>query len=110
LLFLPSFSSFSSYPKFSSHPQNFPKPRKKIFHGIYIHDFGSGRPIPDCRNCVPMEVFRKSVETVCEQTCSGILDGIILPQAAYFSFPSHREHVKFLKEYVDWADGTMTEL
>jgi len=26
LLFLPSFSSFSSYPKFSSHPQNFPKP------------------------------------------------------------------------------------
>ena len=83
---------------------------KKIFHGIYIHDFGSGRPIPECRNCVPMEAFRKSVETVCEQTCDGILDGIILPQAAWFSFPSHREHVKFLKEYVDWADGTMTEV
>ena len=84
---------------------------KKIFHGIYIHDFGSsGRPVTECYSCVPLEVFKKSVEGICEQTCSGILDGIILPQAAYFSFSSHREHVKFLKEYVDWADDTMTEL
>ena len=84
---------------------------KQIFQGIYIHDFGSsGRPICECLNCVPIDVFMKSVETICEHTCNGILDGIILPQAAYFSFPSHREHVKFLKEYVDWADATMTEL
>ncbi|MBQ7179599.1 MAG: hypothetical protein IJS08_19425 [Victivallales bacterium] len=84
---------------------------KKIFQGIYIHDFGSsGRPVTECLNCVPIDVFKKSVETICEHTCNGILDGIILPQAAYFSFLSHKEHVSFLKEYVDWADDTMTEL
>lgn len=83
---------------------------KQIFHGLYIHDFGSsGRPVTECYSRVPMEVFQKSVETICEHTCDGVLDGIIVPQAAYFSVPSHREHVKFLKEYIDWADGTMTE-
>ncbi|MBO4303783.1 MAG: hypothetical protein J6A21_04300 [Lentisphaeria bacterium] len=84
---------------------------KKIFQGIYMHDFGSsGRPVTECYSYVPLEVFKKSVETICEHTCTGILDGIILPQAAYYSFSTHREHVQFLKEYVDWADGTMTEL
>lgn len=84
--------------------------KKQIFQGIYIHDFGSsGRPVTECYSCVPIDVFKKSVETICEHTCTKVLDGIILPQAAYYSFPTHREHVKFLKEYVDWADGTMTD-
>ncbi len=83
---------------------------KKILQGIYIHDFGSsGKPVTECYSCVPMDVFKRSVETICEHTCEKILDGIILPQAAYYSIASHREHVKFLKEYVDWADGTMTD-
>ena len=82
---------------------------KKIIQGIYIHDFGSSSlPVTQCHHCVPLDIFKKSVETICEHTWQGILDGIIIPQAAWFSFPSHREHVVWLKEYIDWFDATTT--
>lgn len=86
-------------------------PDKKIVQGIYIHDFGSsGLPVTQCLSKVPMEVFKLSVETICENTWDGTLDGIILPQAAYFSCLSHKSHISFLKEFVDWFDGTTTVL
>lgn len=82
---------------------------KKIIQGIYIHDFGSsGMPVTQCHHCVPRDIFKKSVEIICEHTWDGILDGIIIPQAAWFSFPSHREHVTWLKDYIDWFDATAT--
>lgn len=82
---------------------------KKIIQGIYIHDFGSGNlPVTRCRHCVPLDIFKKSVETICEHVWEGTIDGIIIPQAAWFSFPSHREHVTWLKEYIDWFDATTT--
>ncbi|MBQ7403623.1 MAG: hypothetical protein IJW05_09300 [Lentisphaeria bacterium] len=86
-------------------------PDKTILQGIYIHDFGSsGLPVTQCLSKVPKEVFQLSVETICENTWNGTIDGIILPQAAYFSCLSHKSHVSWLKEYIDWFDGTTTEL
>lgn len=85
-------------------------PDKTILQGIYIHDFGSGMPITECRNTVPLELFKLSVETICEHTWDGTLDGIIIPQAAWFSFQSHRAHTSWLKEYIDWFDETTTIL
>lgn len=82
---------------------------KKIIQGFYIHDFGSGNlPVTQCHHCVPLDVFKKGVETICEHIWDGILDGVIIPQAAWFSFPSHKEHVTWLKEYIDWFDATTT--
>ena len=47
-------------------------PDKTILHGIYIHDFGSyGKDVTECRHCVPLDVFKTSVETVCEHTWDG---------------------------------------
>lgn len=86
-------------------------PEKTILQGIYIHDFGSsGLPVTECLSKVPMEVFQMSVETICENTFNGTIDGIIIPQAAYFSCRSHKNHVTFLKEYIDWFDATTTKL
>lgn len=86
-------------------------PDKKILQGIYLHDFGSsGFPISQCLSKVPFEIFKLSVETICENTWNGTLDGIILPQAAYFGCLSHKPLVSFLKEHIEWFDGTLTEL
>lgn len=86
-------------------------PEKTILQGIYIHDFGSsGLPVTECLSKVPMEVFQTSIETICENTFNGTIDGIIIPQAAYFSCLSHKKHVAFLKEYIDWFDATTTVL
>ncbi len=86
-------------------------PEKSIIQGIYIHDFGSsGLPVTQCYSKVPFEVFQKSVETICENTFNGIIDGFIIPQAAYFSCLSHKKHVCWLKEYIDWFDATTTVL
>ena len=86
-------------------------PDKTILQGIYIHDFGaSGLPVTQCYSKVPFEVFQKSVETICENTFNGIIDGFIIPQSAYFSCLSHKKHVCWLKEYIDWFDATTTVL
>ncbi len=86
-------------------------PDKSIIQGIYIHDFGSsGLPISQCLSTVPFDIFQKSVETICENTFNGIIDGFIIPQAAYFSAPSHKKHVCWLKDYIDWFDSTTTVL
>lgn len=86
-------------------------PDKRIIQGIYIHDFGSsGLPISQCLSTVPFEIFQKSVETICENTFNGIIDGFIIPQAAYFSCQSHKKHVCWLKDYIDWFDATTTVL
>ena len=86
-------------------------PDKSIIQGIYLHDFGSsGLPISQCLSTVPFDIFQKSVETICENTFNGIIDGFIIPQAAYFSAPSHKKHVCWLKDYIDWFDSTTTVL
>ena len=78
---------------------------KPIIQGIYIHDFGSDMK---CQYPVPMEVFQKSVATICEKTFSGKLDGFIIPQAGWFCDEKHRGHIQWLKNYIDWFCGTAT--
>ncbi len=78
-------------------------PGKAIVQGIYIHDFGSNMRNP---HAVPLEIFKKSVAACCENTLNGTLDGLIIPQAAWFSAPSKYEHIAFLKNYLAWADST----
>lgn len=86
-------------------------PDKKILQGIYIHDFGSsGFHVTECMYPMPLELFKVSLETICEHTFDGTLDGIIIPQAAYFSCQSHKHLISFLKEHIDWFDGTATDL
>lgn len=86
-------------------------PEKKILQGLYLHDFGSsGLPVTKCHHPVPLDIFQESVETSCEHLWEGIIDGIILPQGAWYSHPSHREHVIWLKNYIDWFDATTTDL
>lgn len=80
-------------------------PAKQIVQGIYIHDFGSDM---QNRHAVPMDVFRKSVETICENTSNGTIDGFIIPQAGWFCMRDKYEHIRFLKDYIDWFDGTTT--
>ncbi len=80
---------------------------KKLIQGLYIHDFGTSM---FCQYPVPFEIFRKSVITTCENTCNGLLDGFIIPQAGWFSAESHYEHVSWMKQYIDWCDATATFL
>jgi len=78
---------------------------KPIIQGIYLHDFGSSMK---CQYPVPFEVFQKSIKTICEKTFTGKLDGFIIPQAGWFSDEKHREHVQWMKSYIDWFCDTTT--
>lgn len=78
---------------------------KKLIQGLYIHDFGTSM---SCQYPVPIEIFRKSIITVCENTCNGLLDGFIIPQVGWFSVASHYEHISWMKQYLDWCNGTAT--
>ncbi|MDD5728375.1 MAG: hypothetical protein PHV59_07430, partial [Victivallales bacterium] len=78
---------------------------KKIIQGVYIHDFGSGMK---CRYPVPISIFKKSILTVCEHLYDGTLDGVIIPQAGWFSDHRHFAHISWMKSYFEWFDGTVT--
>lgn len=78
-------------------------PGKQIIQGIYLHDFGSGMK---CRYPVPLDRFKKSFSTCLENIYDGVLDGLIIPSAALFSSPDHYEHVTWMKQYLEWFDGT----
>ncbi len=80
-------------------------PGKKIIQGIYIHDFGSGM---NSQYPVPLEVFKKSIRTICHATYDGLIDGFIIPQAGWFSAETHYEHISWMKNYLSWFEGTST--
>ena len=77
-------------------------PEPKIVQGIYINDFGSSM---QSREPVPMDVFQLSVRTICEGIRDGIVDGLIVPQTGWFDSPKHREHVIWLRNYLDGFDA-----
>ena len=76
---------------------------KPVIHGLYIHDFGidSGKP-------VPMDIFQASVKKTFNYAADGLLEGVIIPQNGWFADEEHREHVQWLKEYIEWFCGTRT--
>ncbi len=80
-------------------------PDKTIIQGIYIHDFGSGMK---CQYPVPLEVFKKSVRTICRSAYEGLIDGFIIPQAGWFSAETHFEHISWMKSYLTWFEETTT--
>ena len=80
-------------------------PSGQIIQGIYLHDFGSGMK---SRYPVPLEVFQKSVRTVCHAAYDGLIDGFIIPQSGWFSSDAHFEHVTWMKRYLDWFEDTAT--
>ena len=80
-------------------------PSGQIIQGIYLHDFGSGMK---SRYPVPLEVFQKSVRTVCHAAYDGLIGGFIIPQSGWFSSDAHFEHVTWMKRYLDWFEDTAT--
>ncbi len=80
-------------------------PSGQIIQGIYLHDFGSGMK---SRYPVPLEVFQKSVRTICHAAYDGLIDGFIIPQSGWFSSDAHFEHVTWMKRYLDWFEDTAT--
>ncbi|HNX03866.1 MAG TPA: hypothetical protein PKI32_00095 [Opitutales bacterium] len=75
-------------------------PKVKIVHGLYLHDFGAGM---ESRNPLPLEIFKKSVRTATACVRDGSIDGIILPQVGWYSIPTHREHVNWLRDFLAGA-------
>ena len=77
-------------------------PETKIVQGIYIHDFGAGMRN---RTPVPLDVFKQSIRTICANILDGTIDGLIVPQTGWFNSPRHREHVRWLKDYIEGLDA-----
>ena len=73
-------------------------PKAKIVQGLYFHDFSAS--IEKGMNPLPLDYLKLSVSTALDAVADGTLDGVILPQVAWYSAPSHREHYEWLREKV----------
>ena len=76
-------------------------PKAKIVHGLYIHNFAKGMK---CTEALPLEYFKLSASAALDAVADGTLDGIILPQVAWYSMPTHREHFDWFLEKVRAMD------
>ena len=73
-------------------------PRAKIVQGLYFHDFS--RSIEKGTEPLPLDYLKLSVNAALDAVADGTLDGVILPQVAWYSAPSHREHYEWLRERI----------
>jgi len=58
---------------------------------------------------LPLDYFKRTVRKACSCVTNGTLDGIILPQAGWYSSPAHREHVEWLKDFLSAKRGDMSQ-
>ena len=70
-------------------------PKAKIVQGLYFHDFSAS--IEKGMDPLPLDYLKLSVSTALDAVADGTLDGVILPQVAWYSAPSHREHYEWLR-------------
>ena len=73
-------------------------PKAKIVQGLYFHDFSAS--IQKGMDPLPLDYLKLSVSTALDAVADGTLDGVILPQVAWYSAPSHREHYEWLREKI----------
>ncbi len=73
-------------------------PRARIVQGLYFHDFS--RSIEKGADPLPLDYLKLSVNVALDAVADGTLDGVILPQVAWYSAPSHREHYEWLRERI----------
>ena len=73
-------------------------PKAKIVQGLYFHDFSAS--IEKGMNPLPLDYLKLSVSTALDAVADGTIDGVILPQVAWYSAPSHREHYEWLRAKV----------
>ena len=73
-------------------------PQAKIVQGLYFHDFSAS--IEKGEDPLPLDYLKLSVTAALDAVADGTLDGIILPQVAWYSAPSHREHYEWLREKI----------
>ena len=72
-------------------------PGATVVQGLYLHDFAAGM---DCPRPLPFDYFTLSVTAALDAVADGTLDGIILPQVAWYSAPTHRRHYEWLREKI----------
>lgn len=83
-------------------------PGKEILQGQFIHAWGDGAGWHGSRP-QPMDVLEMQTEKIANAFRDGNVEGWVLLQNGYFSYPSHRRQVQFMKNYFDWLLGTWTD-
>ena len=73
-------------------------PQAKIVQGLYFHDFSAS--VAKGTAPLPLDYLKLSVSMALDAVADGTLDGVILPQVAWYSDPSHREHYEWLREKI----------
>ena len=54
-----------------------------------------------CRDPLPLDYFKLSVSAALDAVADGVLNGVILPQVAWYSAPTHQEHYKWLRKTLE---------
>ena len=77
---------------------------KKLLQGIYFANTGRDGGM------VSLDFFQLSIKALADYVVWDKLDGLIIPSPAYFGRENLREHVQWLKNYLQWRHETVTVL
>lgn len=82
-------------------------PGKEILQGQFLHAWGDGMAWHGSQP-QPMDQLELQTEKIANAFRDRNLEGWVVLQNGYFSYPNHRRQVQFLKDYFEWLFGTWT--
>jgi len=82
---------------------------KPITQGIFIHNYGETWNNRDGDRPVDLELIQLQCRKIFPKVRNSTLEGCIVLQNGWFDHDDHREHVQWMKNYIDWFYGTTTE-
>lgn len=75
---------------------------KPILLGLFLHDYGgTGGP-------VPMDILEVQFQKAVAYARRGWIEGFVILQSGWLDREDHRPQVQWVRQYLEWAFGTMT--
>lgn len=77
--------------------------KKPFVLGLFLHDYGSSG------KAMPMNILEMQCVKAVELLKNAKIQGIIYLQSGWFDDEGHRPQIQWLKQYLDWVNGTESQ-
>ena len=81
---------------------------KPVVQGLFLHNYGETHNNGD--QPIPLDLLQLQCKKIFPKVRSSSLEGCVVLQNGWFDRDSHREHVQWLRSYLEWFHGTTTTL
>jgi len=79
---------------------------KPVLQGVYMHNYGETWHTSE--EPIPMDLLQLQLKTVVDFHRLGQIEGCVILMNGWFCRENHREHMQWMKNYLDWFYGTTT--